>query len=392
MPKSLKNLVSVLLLMGILLPVFSAMLVLPQGAYAQVTVTNKGQASLEDEFAKVGCSSKLLTLLKLNFDCVILNVIWTFDNFLLGTLLDWAANLFNLSVEKNLGNISGSILVTTGWGIIRDITNLFFILILLWIALATILNIPRYGAKDLLATLIISALLINFSLAIGGFFINFSNALAKSFNDAVRARGSVTLQLLDFTNIQKFSTTRLTPQSPEAICNNEALQTYPLPDTGIEPEGTTNERNEAENNCMQRPEIKKLGEEWRKTDAAIKNAIYIALWLIIVIPVLIFVFLAGAVFFLIRYLQLSLLLVFAPIVFLLRVLPDTQHLWSDWWNRLMKQSFFAPAYLFLLFLTITTFNVWSGRTIVGGTTAAAPSSQVYAAKEPPLLNPLQSAA
>lgn len=388
----LRKLILIILLFGFLLPVFSAALILPQEVFAQgaaprpqVTVGNQGQAALQDEFSKMGCSSSLMTLLKLNFDCVILNIIWTFDNFLLGTLLDWAVKFFDWSVQKNLGNVAGSIFVTTGWSIIRDITNLFFIFVLLWIALATIFNIPRYGAKDLLATLIIAALLINFSLAIGGFFIKFSNALAQSFWDAVKARGSVTLQMLDFTNIQKFSTQPLTPRSPKAICNDEALQEYPPSDTGIESPEITAARSRVEQACLGREDMVGLQEAWERTDAKIKDAIYIALWLIVIIPIIIFVFLAGAVLLLIRYLQLSMLLVFSPIVFFFWILPDTRHIWSDWWNRLIKQSFFAPAFLFLLFLTITTFNVWSGRTIVSSGTNAATIAGAAGPKEPPLL-------
>ncbi|MBI2639701.1 MAG: hypothetical protein HYW90_02295 [Candidatus Sungbacteria bacterium] len=395
-----------LLLFGFLLPLFSATLILPHEAYAaDVGVSSTGAASIKNAFENARGCSGWNPLNWINLDCIILNVIWAVDNFLLGWLLDLASELFNWSVEKNLTDITDNAFVTTGWGIVRDITNLFFIFILLWIALATIFNIPRYGAKDLLATLIISALLINFSLAIGGFFIKFSNALALTFHDAIRARGSVTLQLLDFTNIQKFTlgtppapagtpsaqqtpTTPPTPQRKDARCKQFAEAIMAAIKRTDQNAATWDTRyNEAYKTCANDPTTDKILEN-EVIDLKVKEAINIALWLIILIPILIFVFLAGAVFFLIRYLQLAILLVFSPIVFLFWILPDTKHIWSDWWNRLIKQSFFAPAYLFLLFLTITTFNQWSGRTIVssGTTTAAVTSvSPLAENKEPPLL-------
>lgn len=381
MPKTLKNIISITLLLGFLLPMFSIGLILPQEAYA-VDVSSTGVRSV-DALTGRACSS-WNPLDWINLNCIILNVIWAFDKFLLGTFLSAATAIFDWSVEKNLTGITDSIFVSTGWGIVRDITNLFFIFVLLWIALATIFNIPRYGAKDLLATLIISALLINFSLAIGGFFINFSNSLALAFYNPIKANGSVADQLLAFTNVQTYSTTPTTAQGPEAICDQFARATNPVV------AGTPDWQRNYDTNyqtCLDNPETQQIQNQKNAIDPKIEEAIYIALWLIVIIPIIAFVFLAGAVFLLIRYLQLSLLLIFAPIVFFFRVLPDTQYMWSDWWNRLMKQSFFAPAFLFLLFLTITTFNQWSGKTVssAGNRTGAAPSSQVYATKEPPVL-------
>ena len=63
--------------------------------------------------------------------------------------------------------------VKLGWGIVRDFSNLFFIVVIMIIAFATILQLETYGMKALLPKLIAIALLINFSLAICGFLIYF---------------------------------------------------------------------------------------------------------------------------------------------------------------------------------------------------------------------------
>lgn len=265
------------------------------------------------------------------FGCIILNILWLVDKGLVVTLLNVATYIFEVSVDRNLVDITASSFVRIGWGIVRDIANLFFIFILLWIALATIFDIAGYGAKDLLRQLIIAALLINFSLAIGGFIINFTNTLGRSFLNAT-AKGGCTAQtglacgvsdkLLAFTYLQN-----LTTQSFN-IANSRSggLQATAL-------EGIV-----------------------KGDQPSITNAIYQALWLIIIIPILSFIFFAAAIFFLARYLMLSVLLVLAPIVFLFMILPDTRSHWNKWWNSLLQWSFFAPVFLFFLFLTILAFN------------------------------------
>ena len=58
--------------------------------------------------------------------------------------------------------------VVAGWVIVRDICNMFFILILLVIAFATILRVEGYDIKKMIPKLIIMAVLINFSKTICG--------------------------------------------------------------------------------------------------------------------------------------------------------------------------------------------------------------------------------
>ena len=50
--------------------------------------------------------------------------------------------------------------VKVGWQALRDFSNMFFILILLIIAFATIIGVKSYGYKTLLSRLIIVAILV----------------------------------------------------------------------------------------------------------------------------------------------------------------------------------------------------------------------------------------
>jgi hypothetical protein len=69
-------------------------------------------------------------------------------------------------------NFIGSEAVIQGWVIVRDLSNMFFVVILLVIAFATILHIENYNYKKWLPKLILMAVLINFSKTICGLLID----------------------------------------------------------------------------------------------------------------------------------------------------------------------------------------------------------------------------
>ncbi len=71
--------------------------------------------------------------------------------------------------------------VQRGWLVVRDICNMSFILIFLFIAFATILRIENFSIKKALPKLLIVAVLINFSRSIFGIVIDFSQVIMLSF-------------------------------------------------------------------------------------------------------------------------------------------------------------------------------------------------------------------
>lgn len=98
-------------------------------------------------------------------------------------LISWVVVLFKWQDF----NISG---VTTGWVAVRDICNMFFILILLVIAFGTILRLENYNVKKLLPKLLIIAVLINFSKTICFLFIDFSQIVMLTFVSAFATGGN----------------------------------------------------------------------------------------------------------------------------------------------------------------------------------------------------------
>lgn len=77
--------------------------------------------------------------------------------------------------------------VTVGWTIVRDFSNMFFIVILLVIAFGTMLGFKDYDYKTLLPRLLVMAVFINFSRTITGIIIDGAQVLMLTFVNAFQA-------------------------------------------------------------------------------------------------------------------------------------------------------------------------------------------------------------
>jgi hypothetical protein len=101
-----------------------------------------------------------------------------FEGFVLTFLVNYA-----LVPVAQYNDFVKSGAVETGWFIIRDVVNMFYVLILIVIAFRTILGIGE-GYEKALPRLIISAVVVNFSRSICGFFIDFAQVVMLTFVNA----------------------------------------------------------------------------------------------------------------------------------------------------------------------------------------------------------------
>ncbi len=107
--------------------------------------------------------------------------------------------LVNVAEFNNIINVDA---VKVGWVIVRDLVNMFFVLILLVIAFATILRIESYNAKRTLPKLLIMAVLINFSKTVFGIIIDFSQVIMLTFVNGFGRVGAA--NLISLFNIQNY--------------------------------------------------------------------------------------------------------------------------------------------------------------------------------------------
>jgi hypothetical protein len=222
-----------------------------------------------------------------------------------GRLLDFSFQIMNKEGFVN------SQVVQLGWPIIRDLANMFFSVVLLVIAFATILRIETYGMKQVLWRLVVAALLINFSLVIAGVIIDASNVLTTFFIE--RASGGeewgISANLLDRLQVQKLN----------------------------EPEDKAGEKAQGKKGFL----------------AILINLVLGSAFMIITA----FVLLAAAILLYIRMVALWILLIFSPLAWLSMILPGTRSMvWSKWWHEFIKYVLFAPVYAFFLYLTLALLD------------------------------------
>lgn len=107
----------------------------------------------------------------------------------LAWVLTVVGNLFDqvLTFSLNTSTISSLQGIKDGWVIVRDLINLSFIFLLLYIAINTMLGTSNSADKKILANLVIAAIFINFSYYITGLIIDAGNIIALAFRSAIKA-------------------------------------------------------------------------------------------------------------------------------------------------------------------------------------------------------------
>ncbi len=102
-------------------------------------------------------------------------------------LLTLAARLFDFAVTLTLSDtIYRASFIEKIWHIVRDFSNIFFILILLYAAFQIILGLGHGGGKKMVASVLLVALLVNFSLFFTRVVVDSSNVLGLIFYNKIK--------------------------------------------------------------------------------------------------------------------------------------------------------------------------------------------------------------
>ena len=242
--------------------------------------------------------------------------IFAFFTGVAGYILDKAVNYTVVDMGDNTRSIGA---IETGWKTFRDLSNIVIIFVLLVIGIATILRLENYGAKALLAKLIVVALLINFSLFFTQVVIDSSNLISLQFYNKITTTKSVVdgkeiIRGVGERYMDAFGLT--TVYDGEKILNPEKL-------TGANTFG---------------------------------EIFLVAILGSVVFLVASFAFLAGAFLLISRFVVLIFLMILAPLAFVGMILPSLSKHAGRWWGALMRYAFFAPAYMILTWFVIEVIN------------------------------------
>jgi hypothetical protein len=83
-------------------------------------------------------------------------------------------------------NFVDSPVVGMGWSVVRDAVNMFFVIILIVIAFGTILGVERFNWRKQIPSILIMAVVINFSRTLCGIMIDFSQVIMLTFVNAIK--------------------------------------------------------------------------------------------------------------------------------------------------------------------------------------------------------------
>ncbi|HEY4483869.1 MAG TPA: hypothetical protein VI752_01665 [Candidatus Paceibacterota bacterium] len=216
--------------------------------------------------------------------------------------------------------------VNVAWKVVRDVANIFFIFILLYLAISTALQTPGVDTRKVLVNIIIIALVINFSAVFTKVVIDASNITALTFYNLLGVEGKKPDISLYFRSALSWF------EKPQVNINNG-------------PRASANTR-EATNESLA---------------ALAKNS---GMFILLVITA--FTLLAASFLLLIRGISLIILIIVSPLAFLGYGFKPLSEIFNKWLDRLKCDVLFAPLFFFLLYLTFGLFDSIYG----GGTTSA----------------------
>ncbi|NUM25556.1 MAG: hypothetical protein HUU49_02920 [Candidatus Buchananbacteria bacterium] len=193
--------------------------------------------------------------------------------------------------------------VNVGWTLVRDVSNLFFVLVVLAIAIGTILRIESYNFKKFLPKVLIMAVLVNFSLTIAGLILDFAQVIMMTFVAAfVKVGGGGNLMQILQVN-----------EMINAAANTQS-------------EGWTAEID-------------------------VIPVVATAFLAVIMLMIAIIVILVMVVMFVARMVMLWFLLVLSPLPYILSAFPQGMRYAQQWWSEFTKYVLVGPVLAFFLWLS-----------------------------------------
>lgn len=194
--------------------------------------------------------------------------------------------------------------VLIGWPLVRDVCNMFFILVLLVVAFSTIIGYEKFHYKKVVPKLLLMSVLINFSKTLVGLLIDFSQVLTLTFVNGFRAA---------------------------ALGNFMAA--FGLTDMLTVMQGA-----------------------YGATDHDPSEVIIALVFAVGMLSVVATIMLIMCIYFIVRIVMLWVLLIFSPAAFFATALPDTlkaslSTFTGEWWKKLSTMLTGGPIIAFFLWLT-----------------------------------------
>lgn len=372
--------ISTLLLISVVLLILAPAVLASHVAGHTDPATSPRGSGISDAAKGVATPALWVVNLILRTTLGILSLLLSASSYILG-------EAFSANINLNPANMD---IVRIGWTIARDISNAFFLLIILWIAITIIFNIEQFGGRKLLGKVIIVALLINFSLVLVTVVFGFANLIAQQFAEQIKTAdvGGIFVEATRVNTV----TDKLTPsETAELKTYYNTSSRYNTSSLGFSPEirGGT-QRWGFKDTLLASVGIARAEAQvgtglvgcgigaifagpfgcvlggiagagaaalWGKLvagfNAAFSDAMALALGNIVMLMAVI-ALLYVAFTLVVRMVVEVLLSIFAPLALLLWVVPSSKvsQYWNMWLDYLLRWAFFAPAFYFIFYLTL----------------------------------------
>jgi len=251
---------------------------------------------------------------------------WVIKLLLAGASLMLKLSIFCLAFIIQIAGYNGyldSTAVNVGWVMVRDVTNMFFVVILLLVAFGTILGLEQYEWKKMLVKFFFAAVLVNFSRVICGVIIDIGQVVMITFVNGIAATAGGNL-------INAFSMDQIMGLSQSA--DPTQFQTSDLFTAAL--------------------------------GAIVFSSIVLAMMLV-------FVFMLVS-----RLVVLWILIVLSPFAFVLSVIPQTQKYASQWWSEFGNHVVVGPAVVFFLWLAFAVVGGGNINAEISGSSAVPESAKI----------------
>ena len=252
------------------------------------------------------------------------------ENIILDTLISILQRLIAFMLDVTLffitflvsaaqySNFVNAYPVQIGWVLVRDVVNMFFIVVLLVMAFSTVIGYDEFsvtGSHSKLPKLLMMAVLVNFSRTLVGLLIDFSQVITLTFVNGFRAAAAG-----NFINMFKLN---------DVV--NLSNTSGPITSAAIAAaKGPT-----------------------------LENLFYSCLLGVIMLLIAMSVIAMLTVYMVVRIIGLWILLIFSPIAFFALALPEKMKkglgsFTDDWWKKLSSLLAGGPIVAFFLWLALAT--------------------------------------
>lgn len=259
-------------------------------------------------------------------------------NIVISVLLVYASQLLQFGVKINTLPITDFQPVTAAAGIATSIGNFFIVAIFIVIALSTILGIESYGVRRTLPMLIAIVLIVNFSTLFVGLLVDAGNTAMRFFWDSTNFKNiNLPAFVLGNMKISQSLNAESAKSIEAALANAGTIQSA------------------------------------QQTSSALASA-GLNILIILIGALAAYIFFRMGLIFIMRIGVFWVLIMIAPIVFVVGILPSLRKHLKDWWSQLLNWAFIGPLTFFFMFFGLIIWTEMNKAFLGGGINAVSGAS------------------